>query len=342
MTTICTARAGRTAPSDRGIVDLSIVIVTWNNEHEIGDCLQSIRDHAGGLHCEVWVVDNASRDGTLGLIREQFPEVRLIANPENRGFPAANNQAFERATGRYTLILNPDTILHPGTLKACVDYLVANEDTGAIGCRLIYADGEIQYDGARRFPDLLTLFVESFYLHMLRPPLPVLGGTHMRHWDHLDSRDVECLSGAFMLARSEIVRELGGMKTDVFMFYEDMDFCFRIRKAGWKIHYLASAVTVHLHGASKSGTVSSLNGPTLWTFFRQHRGAGQAAVCRAILLMRGVVRLAGGALLTPFFRVVWPRRQTSLLDLSSHWKLLKWALGCDREDPRRVPVEVRG
>jgi GT2 family glycosyltransferase len=321
--------------------DLSIVIVTWNNEHEIADCVQSIRDHAGGLQCEVWVVDNASRDGTCGLIREQFPEVHLIANRDNRGFPAANNQAFERATGRYTLILNPDTILHPGTLGACVDYLEAHEDTGAVGCRLIYADGETQYDGARRFPDLLTVFVETFYLHMLLPRLPILGGTHMRHWDHLDSRDVECLSGSFMLVRSEIVRELNGMNTDVFMFYEDMDLCCRIRRAGWKIHYLASAVTVHLHGASKSGTVSSLNGPTLWTFFRQHRGPGAAALCRAILLLRALVRLAFGAVLTPLFRARWPNRHTSLLDLSSHWKLLKWALGCDRQDPRWVPIEVR-
>lgn len=339
--TVCSPHRVRRHPTDLQQPDLSIVIVTWNNEHEIADCLQSIRDHADGLECEVWVVDNASRDGTCGLIREQFPEARLIANPDNRGFPAANNQALERATGRYTLILNPDTILHPGTLRACVDYLEAHEETGAVGCRLIYADGETQYDCARRFPDLLTVFVESFYLHMLLPRLPLLGGTHMRHWDHLDSRDVECLSGSFMLVRSEIVRELGGMNTDVFMFYEDMDFCYRIRQAGWKIHYLASAVTVHLHGASKSGTVSSLNGPTLWTFFHQHRGAAPAALCRVILLMRAVVRLAAGGLLTPLFRAVWPKRRTSLLDLPSHWKLLKWAVGGDRQDPRQVPVEVR-
>jgi len=193
------------------------VIVSWNNEREIADCLQSIRDHTDGIPCEVWVVDNASRDGTCGLIREQFPEVCLIANRENRGFPIANNQAFERLTGRYTLILNPDTILCPGTLRACVEYLEAHPETGAVGCRLVYANGETQYDCARRFPDLLTLFVETFYLHMLFPRLPLLGGTHMRHWNHLDSRDVDCLSGAFMLVRSEIVRELGGMNTDVFM-----------------------------------------------------------------------------------------------------------------------------
>jgi GT2 family glycosyltransferase len=246
---------------DVAVADLSIVIVTWNNEREIADCLQSIRDHAEALECEVFVVDNASRDATCRIVRERFPEVRLIGNSDNRGFPAANNQGFERATGRYTLILNPDTLLQPGTLRECVQYLETHADTGAVGSRLIYPDGETQYDGARRFPDLLTLFVESFYLHMLLPRVPFLSGTHMRHWDHQDSCEIECLSGSFMLVRSGIVRELGGMNTDVFMFYEDMDFCFRIRRSGWKIYYLASVATIHLHGASKSGTVSSLAGP---------------------------------------------------------------------------------
>jgi GT2 family glycosyltransferase len=321
--------------------DLSIVIVTWNNEREIADCLQSIRDDAGALHCELFVVDNASRDATCRLVREQFPEVHLLANPDNRGFPAANNQAFERATGRYTLILNPDTVLRPGTLAQCVEYLETHPEAGAVGCRLIYPNGEIQYDCARRFPDLLTLFLESFYLHMLFPRVPFLSGTAMRCWDHLDSREVPCLMGAFILVRTPIVHELGGMNTDVFMFYEDVDFCYRIRKAGWKIYYLASAVTVHLHGASKHGTVSSLAGPTLWTFFRQHRGQTAAALCRAILLVRAVVRLAFGAALIAPLRVLRPQRHTSLVDLRSHWKLLKWALAWDRQDPGRVPIEVR-
>jgi GT2 family glycosyltransferase len=351
----------RTAPAD-----LSIVIVTWNNEREIADCLQSIRGSGvqvfrcsgvqgeratlpEGLNtrtperltCEVFVVDNASRDATCRIVREQFPEVHLIANPDNRGFPAANNQAFELATGRYTLILNPDTILQPDTLRQCVDYLEMHEGVGAVGSRLIYPSGEVQYDCARRFPSLLTLFLESFYLHMLFPRMSLLSGTAMRHWDHLDSREVPCLMGAFIMVRSPIVRDLGGMNTDVFMFYEDVDFCYRIGQAGWKIYYLASAVTVHLHGASKNGTVSSLAGPMVWMFFRQHRGRSAAALCRAILLLRAVVRLAGGTALSVPLRALRAGRQTSLTDLKSHWKLLKWALGTDRQNPRHAPVEVR-
>lgn len=337
--TVCAPRQESRPRS--AVADLSIVIVTWNNEREIADCLRSIRADAAGLRCEVFVVDNASRDATCRVVRDQFPEVHLIANPDNRGFPIANNQAFERAAGRHTLILNPDTILRPGTLAQCVEYLETHPDTGAVGCRLIYPDGEIQYDCARRFPDLLTLFLESFYVHMLFPRLPLFGGMAMRHWDHRDSREVPCLMGAFILVRTPIVRELGGMNTDVFMFYEDMDFCYRIRRAGWKIYYLASAVTVHLHGASKHGTVSSLAGPTLWTFFRQHRGRAAAAACRGILLLRAVTRLALGAVVLAPLRVLQPQRRTSLTDLKSHWKLLKWALAFDRQDPGRTPVEVR-
>ena len=160
-------------------------------------------------------------------------------------------------------------------------YLEAHADTGAVGCRLIYPDGETQYDCARRFPDLVTLFLESFYIPMLFPRAAPL----RRHCDASlgppGLARLPCLSGAFILVRTPIVRELGGMKTDVFMFFEDMDFCYRICRAGWKIHYLASAVTVHLHGASRGGAISSLLGPTLWAFFRQHRGPVPAALCRA-------------------------------------------------------------
>jgi GT2 family glycosyltransferase len=339
--TLCALRDERRTPVELETPDLSIVVVTWNNEREIADCLRSVRDDAGRLRCEVFVVDNASRDATCRVVREQFPEVHLIANAENRGFPAANNQAFEHATGRCTLILNPDTILRPGTLAQCVAHLETHPETGAVGCRLIYPDGEIQYDCARRFPDLWTLLLESFYVHMLFPRVPFLSGTAMRHWDHLDSREVPCLMGAFILVRTPIVRALEGMNTDAFMFYEDVDFCYRVREAGWKIDYLASAVTVHLHGASKHGTVSSLAGPTIWIFFRQHRGRSAAALCRGILLMRAVVRLAMGAALIGPLRVLPRRRHTSLVDLRSHWKLLKWVLAWDRQDPGRVPVEVR-
>jgi GT2 family glycosyltransferase len=339
--TVCVPESRQPERVETRQPDLSIVIVSWNNEREIADCLQSIRDHADELLCEVFVVDNASRDATCKIVRERFPEVHVIANPGNHGFPAANNQAFEQTTGRYTLILNPDTILQPGTLWECVDYLEQHPDTGAVGCRLIYPDGEIQYDCARRFPDLMTLFLESFYIPMLFPSLPLCGGIALRHWDHRDSREIPCLTGAFILVRSQIVRELEGMNTDVFMFYEDMDFCFRIRRAGWKIYYLASAVTIHLHGASRTGTVSSLAGPMVWTFFRQHQGPAAAALCRAILLTRAVFRLAAGAVLTPVFRLLRPNRQTSLTDLGSHWKLLKWALGITGKDYSGVPVEVR-
>jgi GT2 family glycosyltransferase len=147
--------------------------------------------------------------------------------------------------------------------------------------------------------------------------------------------------GAFILVRTSIVRDLEGMNTDVFMFYEDVDFCYRIGEAGWKIYYLASAVTIHLHGASKNGTVSSLAGPMVWMFFRQHRGRAAAALCRGILLTRAIVRLAMGTMVKPLLKLIKPDRVTSLTDLKSHWKLLKWALGCDRQDPSRVPVEVR-
>ena len=231
--------------------DLSVVIVSWNVAVPLADCLESLVRHAGGLSLEVWVVDNASSDNTLEILQDRYPWVRIIANRENRGFASANNQAIKLACARFTLILNPDTILSEGSLENLLKFLLAHPQAGAVGPALRRPDGEPDYSSARRLPSLASVFcLEALRMHSW----PLVGLYLHRKldmpYDHNTTQPVEAISGAAMLVRSELLQEIGGFG-EVFMHCgEDIDLCFRIRKAGWEIWYVAESVIVHLGGQS--------------------------------------------------------------------------------------------
>src|SRR5690606_31348674 len=167
---------------------------------------------------------NASSDGTAQAVREHFPHVRVISNSVNVGFPRANNQALACARGRYVLYLNPDTEVRPGTLGACVAELDANPDIGVVGCRLESPDGTIQYEGARNTYRFRHLAFELLWLHMFFPRSRIFGDHRLGSWDHRGTRDVEAVSGAFMMVRRELAVRLGGLPDDVFMYHEDLSF----------------------------------------------------------------------------------------------------------------------
>ena len=224
-------------------VDLSIVIVSYNTRDMLRACLGAIPGATEGMTVEVWVVDNHSPDDSAAMVADEFPAVRLIANRDNPGFARANNQALRQANARHVVILNPDTEAEPGSLARMVWYLDAHADVGAVGPKLLNTDGSLQHNG-RPFPTAWREFIGHSGLRRFNP------GAYDRKYEYgredFDSIwEVDQVSGACMMVPRRVMDEVGMLDEDFFMFYEEIEWCWRIRKAGYKVIYLPEARIVH-------------------------------------------------------------------------------------------------
>ena len=232
------------------IMDVSVIIVSWNTKDLLKRCLQSINEQTKGITYEVIVIDNDSHDGTCEMLKEEFPKYHLIESKKNLGFVKGNNCAFKHARGRYILYLNPDMELLSNAIGEMKCFLDQKLEYGAVGCKLVYPNGSIQYVCARTFPTPFNQFCFLVALNRIFPNSKTFSTVEMRYWDHNDSREVDCLSGACILVRRRIIQWLSGFDEKIFMYADDVDLCFRIRKAGWKIQYLADHKIIHYSGAS--------------------------------------------------------------------------------------------
>lgn len=263
-----------TAPHAQPI-DLSIIIVNWNVRDLLRQCLASVWQQ-GGLPAErlqVIVVDNDSHDGSAEMVAREFPQAELIANRDNVGFGRANNQALPQCRGRQVMLLNPDTLVLDGALKAMVDHMDAHPDVHVTGCRLLNGDGTLQRWTGGAYPRLLNVLNHYFFVDRLLPaamrPMPL-------YLDHDAQQDVEVdwVSGAVMLLRAD--RLQGKLfNPDYFMYGEDMELCHRLKQAGGRVVYTPCASIIHYQGESmkqQQGDVllSALKGPR--QFYRQMRG----------------------------------------------------------------------
>lgn len=229
------------AESDRP--DLSICIVSWNAREYLVQALRSIRGAGCAASIEVIVIDNASRDGSPEMVAEQFPWVRLIANPDNAGFARANNQGITASRGRYVLLLNPDTIVHPCACDGLVAAMEARPEAAAVGPLVRNRDGSVQYS-ARTFPTLRAALFRLFTWHRaVRRYL-------LADWDHRSAREVDWASGAAICLRREAIEKVGALDEQFYMYCEDMDWCYRARQAGWSIWHDPAATIIHFRGAS--------------------------------------------------------------------------------------------
>lgn len=280
--------------------DVSVIIVSYNTRELLRECIESILCEQGdGLAVEVIVVDNASADGSAAMVAERFPQVRLIANPDNRGFGAACNQGLEVARGRYALILNADIRAQPGALQRLVGFMDAHPDAAVCGGQLRYPDGRIQPSCARDLT-LWWVFCEQSLLAKLFPRTRLFGGYWRTHWDFSATIETEQVMGACMMLRRPFPR----FDEDYFLYCEDTDLCYRVRQAGGKIYYVHDAVFVHHLGASgepqRAQMVIYYNRGKE-RYFRKFHGAWQARVCRWLnkggALLRVLLGL-GGVVLT--------------------------------------------
>jgi N-acetylglucosaminyl-diphospho-decaprenol L-rhamnosyltransferase len=251
---------------DSGVsrVDCSVVIVNYRTDERLAECLASLEKTAGDAALEVLVVDN-SRTLAPGGFRERFPRVTLVENPANVGFARAANQGLRLARGRHLLALNPDTVVHEGALPTLIRYLDAHPRTGAVGPRLLESDGRLQYS-CRRFPGYLTIFFGRYGVLTRFLPWNAVSRRYLYlDWDHKSAREVDWLSGACLMVRREVIERVGPFDEGYFLFVEDMDWCRRIRDAGFTIAYVPDAVVTHHIGVSR-GPVPA------WVVWARHRG----------------------------------------------------------------------
>jgi GT2 family glycosyltransferase len=322
---------------------LSVIIVTWNVREMTMACLAALTRETAEIPTEIIMVDNASADDTVATVRSAYPDIRVIANSTNVGFPAANNQALEIAQGEYILYLNPDTEVGAGAVRACIDELDSDDRIAMAGCRLVLEDGSTQLECARRPYLLRHMVMETLYLHMLFPRSRVFGDHLMSYWDHSDSRDVDAICGAFMLVRADVAVSVGGLPEDVFMYHEDVAFCLRIRKAGWRIRYRGDVSTLHRwRGSSRksSDALALLEGVYKVQLIRESQGAIAAGVARVVFAVRCITRVAiagtGAILPVRRLRARYPR----VFDLRSNSLQLAWAVA-PFTVAHRVPVARR-
>jgi N-acetylglucosaminyl-diphospho-decaprenol L-rhamnosyltransferase len=266
------------------MIDLSIVILNWNVRELLERCLASLRsDH---YVLEIIVVDNASRDDSVSMVREKYPQATLIANTENRGFTGGNNQGIEVAHGRYVLVLNPDTEVLGDALDRLVIYLDEHPAVGALGPQLLNPDRSVQ-SSRRRFPTLATAFFESTWLQGLAPK-HVLTHYYMDDIppDHI--HEVDWLNGACTAFRRKVIDQVGVYDTqNFFMYSEELDLCRRVKEAGWKIVYLPEAQVIHYVGKSsdQAAAVRHIYFQTSKVhYFRKWHGSLAATELRVFLL----------------------------------------------------------
>jgi N-acetylglucosaminyl-diphospho-decaprenol L-rhamnosyltransferase len=264
--------------------DLSIIIVSWNVHTLLQNCLRSVVAQQE-LKLQIIVVDSASNDGSPEMVAEQFPQVELIACSENVGFPRGNNLGLAQANGRFILLLNPDTVVHEGAFAKMVHYLQQNEQVGVLGPQLLNEDGTVQ-SSRRRFPTLKTAFFESTWLEPYAPRA-VLDYYYARDVADGETAVVDWLMGACLMMRQEVVAQVGGLDEAYFMYSEELDYCRRIKQAGWRVVYYPPAKVTHLLGKSSEQAVTrrhiNFNQAKL-RYFRKYHGRLPAATLRLFLL----------------------------------------------------------
>jgi len=287
-------------------VDVSIVIVNWNAVDYLRGCLRSIAEQTRACTYEVIVADNASTDGSQELLRSEFPAVRAILNDANHGFAGGNNQGIAVARGRYVLLLNPDTVVLDGAIDKCVAYADELRDAkiGVLGCQ-VWEDADTIQKTCFQFPSPLNILLTTLGLTSRHPRSRFLSRSEMGWWDRRDEREVDVVSGMFMLVRRDALDEVGPMDDGYFMYAEEADWCWRFWKRGWKCVFTPRARIMHLEGGGKSTQRSAVVSAGMYVqlqksilqFHRKNRGPLSWAAAQAIYAVVMPVRSAAFALM---------------------------------------------
>ncbi len=286
---------------------LSVVIVNYNVKYFLEQCLQSVLKASARLETEVWVVDNHSVDGSVEMIEQKFPGVKVIANPDNRGFSKANNQAIRQSAGEYILLLNPDTVVEEDTFTKVVEFMDQHPEAGALGVKMIDGSGKFLPESKRGLPTYDVAFYKIFGLSALFPKSKTFGKYHLGYLDENEIHQVDILAGAFMLLRRVALDKAGLLDEDFFMYGEDIDLSYRIKKAGYKNYYFPKTRIIHYKGESTKR--SSVNYVFVFynamiIFAKKHFSRSNASLFSFFIRIAIYLR-AFTALLARFFRFIF-------------------------------------
>ena len=273
------AYGGMRMTKDKKVIDLSVVIVNFNTEKLTRTALQTVfASQLGRYTLEVIVCDNGSTDGSVAMVKKEFPQVILIQNKKNLGFAAGNNPGIKRARGRYVLLLNTDTEVPSETLRTMIRFMDENPEAGAATCKVVLPNGDLDWACHRGFPTPWVAFTYISKLEKLFPKTRLFGEYHQGYKDPNTIHEVNCIVGAFFMVLCEVIKEVGLLDEDYFMYGEDIDWCFRIRQAGWKIMF--NPTVSILHKKKQSGRANSHDVRRVtteiyfhkynWLFYKKH------------------------------------------------------------------------
>ncbi|MBK9336496.1 MAG: glycosyltransferase [Lewinellaceae bacterium] len=283
---------------------LSVIIVNYNVRAFLEQALLSVRPAMQGIEGDVWVVDNNSTDDSVRMVRERFPEVRLLANTDNPGFAVANNQAIRQSTGAYVLLLNPDTVVEADTFRKCLDFMDAHPDAGALGVKMLDGSGRFLPESKRGFPSPWVAFCKTAGLAAFFPKSRLFNGYYLGHLGENDTSQVDVLAGCFMFIRRAVLDKAGLLDEAFFMYGEDIDLSYRIQQAGYKNYYFPETRILHYKGEStKKGSLNYVRTfyQAMIIFTRKHFRGRRAG------LFIGMLQVA-----------IWLRASLALLSSAAH------------------------
>ncbi len=308
-------------------VTFSIVIVNYNVREFLDQALKSVVSALQGQSYEIWVVDNASSDGSVDFVQTQFPQVHLLANRVNVGFARANNQALAQCRGRYICLLNPDTIVEEKTFTVLQSFLERHPQAGAVGCKVLNPDGSLQLACRRSFPTPWVAFSKIIGLAALFPKSRIFGRYNLTYLDPEQTAEVEAISGSFMLIRKEVLDQVGLLDETFFMYGEDLDYCYRIRAKGWKIYYVPETRIIHFKGESSKKSPfeqRSLFYQAMRLFVRKHLHKSQALLPMWLLLiairLRALLSFINAVVSAMAYPVIDFSLLTMSLSLAVYWR----------------------
>ena len=276
-------------------MDLSIIIVNWNSVDFLRKCVASVQAETRGIEYEIVVIDSGSFDGCGRMLRETYPQVRFIQSEKNVGFARANNAAFKVTRGRCVLFLNPDTEIVASAINTMYRCLQTLPEAGAIGCKLLNGDGSVQTSCIQSFPTILNQVLDAEWLRT-RWPMWALWGIAPLYDGDCGPKVVEAIAGACVMLRRDLFERVGLFSEDYFMYAEDIDLSYRIRRLGHTNYYIPEATVVHYGGGSSQEAPSNFSvvmmRESIWRFLRKTRGPAYGLLYRISMLFSAFVRLA--------------------------------------------------